>query len=826
MSYNPTRFHQDVFGGVHNIAHPAGARAHRELSSKEIIIPKSAVKHAIPSLSEENIMNLHGHYVHDEHHSPFASFLYNRSKEDLEKEQQEFVEKMNYVRTHYGAWDFHDTQTVRPIANFDDVEYKDMMNNDFPDGSWQRDETYVRNLISEGGKLVRRVKSAIYAEYGHPILGLGEDEVKEVENMFAIHIGDSPPSDFTGIAYINQKGFDMLVRKLLHAMITNDEFYYILGGHSAAAGHGNNFQQQYTMQFANILEPVFQKLGIRLIARNLAMGGLGTTHFSLGSSTLYGEKDFMMWDSGMTEKSLADQDLFNKQALLGGERVPILFGSHPNNLETETGNNLWYGKILNGYSLIPLTTDLDQVDTLPLATRYMKCDPAVQELCGDRGNPNKYHDFCWEDRTDYFPEFQNAHVGGQASWHPGDRWHQFESRKAAILFLNAFEEAFKLWERSINDEGFPLKESHWHVGEAYKDVQSHLKNYINGENLNQSECEKRWGEFGLAKACRIPLRGMGEFTPKNLGNKNSIHNHVVPAPNGYKPEPLFEPVYKGIDILPLEWKIPITEVDVHAVAIATTYEPSVIDQTWTEDHDKNKEGEANTRRMLRKATGLDVHQIEIIEKSAVQLEQLTPSRVLYDDNVIPGIGWSLMYESGQEPTGYCDGSPMSDCKRSMNNRCLLSGHNDGRTILAGNALSGWLVVKLPAVKEGLIFAKIQWWSPRGDELLLTKGWAEVNNGINFDADNKDRKLKAPVKPLPDDFQLDIAVNGNIIKTWNHTTFMEHTKEAAYNEAFYPFIDDESIVSGDEPEEIEVGLRIRSESNPKDASFGITHFYYG
>jgi hypothetical protein len=481
----------------------------------------------------------------------------------------------------------------------------------------------------------------------------------------------------------------------------------ILGGHSAAAGHGNNFQQQYTMQFANILEPVFQKLGVRLVARNMAMGGLGTTHFSLGSSTLYGEKDFMMWDSGMTEKSLADQDLFNKQALLGGERVPILFGSHPNNLETETGNNLWYGKFLNGNSLIPLTTDLDQVDTLPLATRYMKCDPAVQELCGDRSNPDKYHDFCWEDRTDYSPTIQSVHVGGQASWHPGDRWHQFESRKAAILFLNAFEEAFKFWETSINDEGFPLKESHWHVGESYRMVQSHLKDYLNGEGLNQSECEKRWVQFGLVKACRIPLRGMTEFTPKNLGNKNSIHTHLVPAPNGYKPKPLFEPVYTGIDILPLEWKIPITEVDVHAVAIATTYEPPTIDQTWNEDHDENVETEVNARRMLRNAVGSDTKPSEVFKTNSHTHEEPTLNRSLNDDAIIPGIGWSLMYDTGQEPTGYCDGSPMSDCKRSVNNQCLLSGHNDGRTTLAGNALSGWLVVKLPKVKEGLIFAKIQ-----------------------------------------------------------------------------------------------------------------------
>jgi hypothetical protein len=93
-------------------------------------------------------------------------------------------------------------------------------------------------------------------------------------------------------------------------------------------------------------------------------------------------------------------------------------------------------------------------------------------------------------------------------------------------------------------------------------------------------------------------------------------------------------------------------------------------------------------------------------------------------------------------------------------------------------------------------------------------------------DDNDRKLKAPPIPLPDDFQLDIAVNGKIVKTWDHATFMEHTKEAAYNEAFYTFVDDENIVSGDEPKEVEFGLRIRSEKNPKDASFGITHFYYG
>lgn len=43
------------------------------------------------------------------------------------------------------------------------------------------------------------------------------------------------------------------------------------------------------------MEPVFQKLGMRFIARNMAMGGYGTLHFSVGQKELYGEKDVLMW---------------------------------------------------------------------------------------------------------------------------------------------------------------------------------------------------------------------------------------------------------------------------------------------------------------------------------------------------------------------------------------------------------------------------------------------------------------------------------------------------------------------------------------------------
>ncbi len=48
---------------------------------------------------------------------------------------------------------------------------------------------------------------------------------------------------------------------------------------------------------------------------------------------------------------------------------------------------------------------------------------------------------------------------------------------------------------------------------------------------------------------------------------------------------------------------------------------------------------------------------------------------------------------------------------------------------------------------------------------------------------------------------------------------------AYNEAFFLLVDDESIVAGDEYEEVKLGLRIRSETAPLDAPFSVTHIYY-
>ncbi len=359
-------------------------------------------------------------------------------------------------------------------------------------------------------------------------------------------------------------------------------------------------------------------------------------------------------DSGMTERSKGDKDLFNKQGLLGGERVPILFGAGPGNLETETGNNLWYGDRMNGDGIMPLTKSLEQVETLPIATQYQLCERTEKELCQQR---IKYHDSCWEPRSDFKPqETQNPHAGSQVSWHPGDREHQFNSRKTILLFLDALDKAFAVWEEGIDKDGFPLKESYWHLGDEYKQFRNNLTSYLNGPGLGESECEKRWSKLpGLDKVCRMSMSGMTEFTPVNLGAVNSIAAHVKSAPNGYNPGSRHtEPAYSGIDILPLEWKLPEDQIDLHAIAIATTYEPPELDHSiWHNDSSDDEDAE-DSRRMLRMVDKGNTYLVEPSDNDEdAMMIPTNDSETRLLDAVTPGLGWERD-RGALKITGYCE----------------------------------------------------------------------------------------------------------------------------------------------------------------------------
>lgn len=73
----------------------------------------------------------------------------------------------------------------------------------------------------------------------------------------------------------------------------------VVGFYILLSVYRNHFRQSYMMQFHKIMSPIFARLGVKLITRNVGMGGLGTIQNGLGSKSIYGnEIDLLIWDSG------------------------------------------------------------------------------------------------------------------------------------------------------------------------------------------------------------------------------------------------------------------------------------------------------------------------------------------------------------------------------------------------------------------------------------------------------------------------------------------------------------------------------------------------
>lgn len=291
-------------------------------------------------------------------------------------------EEKEAMAEEWGKWHFWDGDPdSRPTEDYmAPFPNRDCPSDKFPNTAWQADAVYVNHMLDSAGELVSRAKEAIYTEYGYgPRAELDHDQLKMRMEMFKLSLVDldddsavPPPESLNQAGWTTKRSLDGFARRLLHAMMTNDSFTIVVGGHSAAAGHGNNFLQNYTMQMYKVLRPIFDRIGVELVVRNAAQGGLGTLQHSLGSADIYGDNiDVILWDSSMTEKNEQHAiDLFYRQALIGGKRAPILWGGPLNllkNLYSEAdGKSSHFPTIrFPNYFLVDLTI-----------LRFSRCDDA------------------------------------------------------------------------------------------------------------------------------------------------------------------------------------------------------------------------------------------------------------------------------------------------------------------------------------------------------------------------------------------------------------------------------------------------------------------
>lgn len=236
----------------------------------------------------------------------------------------------------WGAWTFADpTKTSGKTSIFPPLPTGDYPNGDipreaFPANAWQTDPEYLAQWLPEAIALAERAMEAILGEYGNSKYDKPSASFEERAIMFnltTVKAGYNfkhPPGN---AGYASLATLQAIRKRVLHAVLTEDAFIFVMGGHSAAAGHGNHFQQSYTLQVQRVLEPVLARLGVFHKAHNYGFGGLGTMQNGMASRDLYGPRiDVLMWDSGMTEGEAPVKDIFARAGFLAGDKVPVLWG--------------------------------------------------------------------------------------------------------------------------------------------------------------------------------------------------------------------------------------------------------------------------------------------------------------------------------------------------------------------------------------------------------------------------------------------------------------------------------------------------------------------
>jgi len=696
------------------------------------------------------------------------------------------------MEVKWGKWSLGADPKERPADDYYAAyPNRDIPRSKFPPNAWQTDKEWLSKFLPESIKLVDRAINAIMEEYGQPKDGTSnlfhvEKHDKWFESMHKDHCNRQS-------GCTTAKSFDNLRRRILHSVMTEDMFVFAMGGHSASAGHGNHFTQSYTLQVQWILEGVFSRLGVRHQARNIGLGGLGTTQTGVATKQLLGhDVDVLLWDSGMTEKEAKSRDMFFRQGILGGGKVPMLMSMSPRNDIIGLLNEHVDADILMlGEQTVLTNADtLSDVMQLPWALQYVRCGSEISAICRE----NEYAGDCWIERDDYKPQKpQQNKMGGRAKWHPGNRKHQLIGRAIAFIILEALKDALTLW----NDaKDYELADDLWHVSSIYDNTRSKLENL----DPNLGNCKEFKDNFS-SFMCHKSVKARGEFTPRAYPDFTNIRSLLPPTQAEHINDPPAN-AYEAPDVFNKDLHPPAGAVDVLNIIEAGTPYTSILVPDYTHFYPKPK---------FEKAPLLPV-----------------------------GKGYFLDTYSG-----HCDGSVDSFCHRGETVDCLLYGHNDGRNGIKMDSYSGWMVTNLPEFKLGFIAVKIETWHPTKSN-PKTVSWKSINNERrnlheeregpflrsthsnsnstteSFEYHDHGRQLKkAKVPPYCPEFRFEFAIDGKVT-SWNYDQYMVNMGHIQRVVEIEKIVEDPSITGGVE-KEIEFAFRITGCTN--DKTMKITHIYW-
>lgn len=177
-----------------------------------------------------------------------------------------------------------------------------------------------------------------------------------------------------------------------------------------------------------------------------------------------------------------------------------------------------------------------------------------------------------------------------------------------------------------------------------------------------------------------------------------------------------------------------------------------------------------------------------------------------------------------------------------------------RGALIGNEYSGWLVMNLEDLTEGIIIIKIHTWHIES-ESTKTQGWTSVDGkeasrrlgektntkqipdevpdeqsevDVDLDEEEHRRNLKMrsyDTPDLPDNFQFEYAIDGDVT-TLNKDQFLKQKQQLQRVVETLTLLDDPNFINerkGNKKKDVEIAIRMKGCG--RDCTFGISHVYW-
>jgi len=351
------------------------------------------------------------------------------------------------------------------------------------------------------------------------------------------------------------------------------------------------------------------------------------------------------------------------------------------------------------------------------------------------------------------------------------------------------------------------------------------------------------------------MKGVTEYTPRQNQNMTGISSIAKPAPDGTKPMNTIQPVWEGPEPPAPCLEIPEGEIDVYAIVTGrrrrtttTTSEGQRqrrLDKPSTNNNNNQDvtTSSLQSQSLLTNTTTTTTTGKKVMAQEDQSLNQSTltntTSRRFLDTGIIPGKGWEIT----DAPIGRCDGTFESNCNMGDKSDCLFSNYNSARGAVTGNEFSGWLVLNIDEIKEGLILIKIDPFYPSNAN-TITGNWTTVNNEqrrlrhhqhyhheyehyhdydyeLEYGHDNEQRKLKKyDLTDQPDTMVFEYAINGQIT-TIPRDEFIEKLNKAHVSRVVWilTLLDDPNFTGKN------VELAIRMRGCERACTYGITHVYW-